>query len=238
MDRNLSHRDAGPGVISGCRSNPTPDVQTQSPLGRRTANRGTSGPHLPKAPHCNVYRDPNLGMLAALQVPSSPRWETRGHARSSRQRARTSESSPPRARHAWLPPGAWGPRSPRDAARFLSMVWTPAESSQSLPGQWRFRLWLWRDCFEAEVRGESMSQERAVPASAVPLEELSSWSEELCRRELPSVLPRLLISFTDCHLLLARGGVAGLSLFFLGLATPTAGPCRCPAARTLPFVYW
>uniref|UniRef100_A0A452EVY6 FIGNL1 interacting regulator of recombination and mitosis n=1 Tax=Capra hircus TaxID=9925 RepID=A0A452EVY6_CAPHI len=40
-----------------------------------------------------------------------------------------------------------------------------------------------------------MSQERAVPASAVPLEEISSWPEELCRRELPSVLPRLLISF-------------------------------------------
>ncbi|XP_058898157.1 FIGNL1-interacting regulator of recombination and mitosis isoform X2 [Kogia breviceps] len=37
-----------------------------------------------------------------------------------------------------------------------------------------------------------MSQERAIPASAVPLEELSSWPEELCRRELPSVLPRLL----------------------------------------------
>ncbi|KAF6292501.1 hypothetical protein mRhiFer1_001774 [Rhinolophus ferrumequinum] len=51
-----------------------------------------------------------------------------------------------------------------------------------------------------------MSQERAVPASAVPLEELSSWSEELCRRELPSVLPRLLISFTDCHLLASSEG--------------------------------
>ncbi|XP_037023267.2 uncharacterized protein C1orf112 homolog isoform X2 [Artibeus jamaicensis] len=37
-----------------------------------------------------------------------------------------------------------------------------------------------------------MSEERAVPASAVPLEELSSWPEELCRRELPTVLPRLL----------------------------------------------
>ncbi|XP_021570803.1 uncharacterized protein C1orf112 homolog isoform X1 [Carlito syrichta] len=37
-----------------------------------------------------------------------------------------------------------------------------------------------------------MSQERAVPAGAVPLEELSSWPEELCRRELPTVLPRLL----------------------------------------------
>nr|XP_012639379.1 uncharacterized protein C1orf112 homolog [Microcebus murinus] len=37
-----------------------------------------------------------------------------------------------------------------------------------------------------------MSQERVMPASAVPLEELSSWPEELCRRELPSVLPRLL----------------------------------------------
>ena len=58
-----------------------------------------------------------------------------------------------------------------------------------------FRSWLWRECFEALVLGDSMSQERAVPASAVPLEELSSWPEELCRRELPSVLPRLLISF-------------------------------------------
>ncbi|KAM5236763.1 FIGNL1-interacting regulator of recombination and mitosis [Ctenodactylus gundi] len=36
-----------------------------------------------------------------------------------------------------------------------------------------------------------MAEGRAVPASGVPLEELSSWPEELCRRELPSVLPRL-----------------------------------------------
>ncbi|KAM5203196.1 FIGNL1-interacting regulator of recombination and mitosis isoform 2-T3 [Hipposideros larvatus] len=79
------------------------------------------------------------------------------------------------------------------------MVWTPAESSQSLPGRRRFRLWPWRERFEAGLPGESMSQERAVPASAVPLEELSSWPEELCRRELPSVLPRLLISFTGRH---------------------------------------
>ncbi|CAD7674587.1 unnamed protein product [Nyctereutes procyonoides] len=40
-----------------------------------------------------------------------------------------------------------------------------------------------------------MSQERAAPASAAPLEELSGWTEELCRRELPSVLPRLLIMY-------------------------------------------
>ncbi|XP_014700642.2 FIGNL1-interacting regulator of recombination and mitosis isoform X2 [Equus asinus] len=37
-----------------------------------------------------------------------------------------------------------------------------------------------------------MSQERGAPASVVPLEELSSWPEELCRRELPSMVPRLL----------------------------------------------
>ncbi|VCW79659.1 unnamed protein product, partial [Gulo gulo] len=36
------------------------------------------------------------------------------------------------------------------------------------------------------------SEGRAAPASAVRLEELRSWPEELCRRELPSVLPRLL----------------------------------------------
>uniref|UniRef100_A0A8D2JRK5 Uncharacterized protein n=1 Tax=Sciurus vulgaris TaxID=55149 RepID=A0A8D2JRK5_SCIVU len=34
-----------------------------------------------------------------------------------------------------------------------------------------------------------MSQERAAP-----LEELRGWPEATCRRELPSVLPRLLIS--------------------------------------------
>ena len=39
-----------------------------------------------------------------------------------------------------------------------------------------------------------MSQDDAEVASGVVLEELSSWSEEMCRRELPSVLPRLLIS--------------------------------------------
>lgn len=116
------------------------------------------------------------------------------------------------------------------------MVWTPAERSQSLPGRWRFRLRLWRDCFEAEV-GDSMSQERAVPASAVPLEELSSWPEELCRRELPSVLPRLLISFADCPLLLARGRVAGPALFFLGLlATPTAGRVVVLRPKPSPFL--
>uniref|UniRef100_E0CX91 FIGNL1 interacting regulator of recombination and mitosis n=1 Tax=Mus musculus TaxID=10090 RepID=E0CX91_MOUSE len=37
-----------------------------------------------------------------------------------------------------------------------------------------------------------MSQDDAEVASGVVLEELSSWSEEMCRRELPSVLPRLL----------------------------------------------
>ncbi|XP_069865248.1 FIGNL1-interacting regulator of recombination and mitosis-like isoform X1 [Dipodomys merriami] len=37
-----------------------------------------------------------------------------------------------------------------------------------------------------------MAQERAAAASAAPLEEVSGWPEETCRRELPSVLPRLL----------------------------------------------
>lgn len=34
-----------------------------------------------------------------------------------------------------------------------------------------------------------------MPASAVPLGELSGWPEELCRQELPTVLPRLHIFF-------------------------------------------
>lgn len=75
------------------------------------------------------------------------------------------------------------------------MVLAPTESSQGLPGRRHFRSWRWRDCFEGGCRAKSMSQERAVSASAVPLEELSGWPEELCRRELPTVLPRLLISF-------------------------------------------
>nr|XP_008767895.2 uncharacterized protein C1orf112 homolog isoform X1 [Rattus norvegicus] len=37
-----------------------------------------------------------------------------------------------------------------------------------------------------------MSQNGAVATNGVMLEELSSWPEEICRRELPSVLPRLL----------------------------------------------
>lgn len=39
-----------------------------------------------------------------------------------------------------------------------------------------------------------MSQDDAVAASRLVLEELHSWPEETCRRELPSVLPQLLIS--------------------------------------------
>nr|KAF6412800.1 hypothetical protein HJG59_001770 [Molossus molossus] len=42
-----------------------------------------------------------------------------------------------------------------------------------------------------------MSQERAAPARAASLEEFSSWPEGLCRRELPTALPRLLISFAS-----------------------------------------
>lgn len=48
-----------------------------------------------------------------------------------------------------------------------------------------------------------MSQGDAVVVSGVLLEELSSWTEEMCRRELPSVLPRLLISLEG-----AEGGVS------------------------------
>lgn len=50
---------------------------------------------------------------------------------------------------------------------------------------------------------ERMSQDDAVEASGIVLEELSSWPEEMCRRELPSVLPRLLISLEG-----AEGGVS------------------------------
>lgn len=51
--------------------------------------------------------------------------------------------------------------------------------------------------------GERMSQGDAEVVSGVSLEELSSWTEEMCRRELPSVLPGLLISLEG-----AEGGVS------------------------------
>lgn len=130
-------------------SNPTPDVPSQSPLGLRVGNLGTSGPRLPIAPQCNMYRDPDLGMLAARQVPSSRHGETQSPAKSSRLKARTSESSPPQARQARLFPAARGPGSTRNAARSLSMVLAPAEGSQGLPGRRRFRSRQWRERLEA-----------------------------------------------------------------------------------------
>lgn len=61
--------------------------------------------------------------------------------------------------------------------------------SQGLLGWLGFRSGLWRERFEVGVSDDTMSEE-----GAGTLEELSRWPEELCRRELPSVLPRLLIS--------------------------------------------
>ncbi|XP_051854942.1 uncharacterized protein C1orf112 homolog isoform X6 [Antechinus flavipes] len=43
-----------------------------------------------------------------------------------------------------------------------------------------------------------MSQDRAEPAGTLVLEDLASWSEDLCRQELPSVLPRLLSMYQCC----------------------------------------
>lgn len=107
--------------------------------------------------------------------------ENRGAAGSSRQQARISESSPPRARRARRASSLWS-RSRRSARK------ARREGGVSGPGGGG-TIW-------SRAPAESiMSQERAVPASAGPLEELSGWPEELCRRELPSVLPRLLISF-------------------------------------------
>lgn len=67
-----------------------------------------------------------------------------------------------------------------------------------------------------------MSQNGAVATSGVLLEELSSWPEETCRRELPSVLPRLLISLEG-----AEGGVSRAFWWFPGHGRSVAG------ARTL-----
>lgn len=67
--------------------------------------------------------------------------------------------------------------------------------------------------------GARMSQDDEAEANRALLDNLNSWSREVCRRELPSVLPRLVISLEDAEgraaSLLARGSgrpVAGLEL--------------------------
>lgn len=66
--------------------------------------------------------------------------------------------------------------------------------------------------------GVRMSQNGAVATNGVMLEELSSWPEEICRRELPSVLPRLLISLEG-----AEGGVSRAFWWFPGHGRSVAG---------------
>lgn len=153
--------------LCGQEPDPTPsDVQSQSPLGSTVANLGTSGLHLPKAPQCN-NSNLDLGMLTAPQVPSSPpRVETSRHARCSGLKARTSESSPPRAREARFFSAAQGPGSTWNAARSLSMVLAPSESSQGLPGRRRFRSWRWRDGFEAGCWAKACL--RSAPSRRAP----------------------------------------------------------------------
>lgn len=98
--------------------------------------------------------------------------------------ARPGEASPPRANQARL-------ERPGSAARPLSMVPAPARARKACR---ELPVWAVAGRLEA-ARGRGMSEGRAAPGSAASLEELRSWPEELCRRELPSVLPRLLISF-------------------------------------------
>lgn len=70
-----------------------------------------------------------------------------------------------------------------------------------------------------------------MPASAASPEDFSRWPEELCRRELPTALPQLLISFAVAG---TRGGAWGRGRpFLLGPATPAAGACCVPAAGAL-----
>lgn len=64
--------------------------------------------------------------------------------------------------------------------------------------------------------GARMSQDDEAEANRTMLDNLNSWSREVCRRELPSVLPRLLISLED-----AEGRAA--SLMPRGSGRPVAG---------------
>lgn len=61
--------------------------------------------------------------------------------------------------------------------------------------------------------GARMSQDDEAEANRTMLDNLNSWSREVCRRELPSVLPRLLISLEDAEgraASLIRAGAGGL----------------------------
>lgn len=64
--------------------------------------------------------------------------------------------------------------------------------------------------------GARMSQDDEAEANRAMLDNLNSWSREVCRRELPSMLPRLLISLED-----AEGRAA--SFLPRGSGRPVAG---------------
>lgn len=136
-------------------------------------------------------RSPGRAQLAAARKAFGTPRQTLGW------KAGTSESSPPRARQAPLSSRPCAARAHQGTPQPASSLWywCRRRARKACRDGGSFRSWRWRDWFEVVLLGRKMSQERAVPASAVPLEELSSWSEELCRRELPTVLPRLLISF-------------------------------------------
>lgn len=145
------------------------------------------------------------------------RAENRGPAGSPVQQARTSESSPPRGRGTRRASSLWS-RSRRSARK--------ARRDGGVSG---------RGCggtiWSRAAAASSMSQERVVPASAGLLEELSGWPGELCRRELPSVLPRLLISFAVTRL---RGVARRLSRRSSSASLQLPPACACGPDAPLP----
>lgn len=184
----LPRRAAGPVVISCCRSQVKPDHTFCNLKAAWDGGWQIWGlPALTFSKRFTVtFTATQTGGCSQPGELHARRAENRGPAGSPVQQARTSESSPPRGRGTRRASSLWS-RSRRSARK--------ARRDGGVSG---------RGCggtiWSRAAAASSMSQERAVPASAGLLEELSGWPGELCRRELPSVLPRLLISFAVTRL--------------------------------------
>lgn len=169
------------GPVHGARPAPFPAGPARARLGLPLKGRALPEPPRP------VQGQPGLGTLAALRIPAfgAQNPATRG---ASARRARTThhrvESFACQTSRLLSVVSGGGQRRARKACRSGGELPVPAAGFRS---GWELA---------GLGRGGGMSQERAAPASAVSLGEVRSWPEALCRRELPSVLPQLLISFS------------------------------------------
>lgn len=203
-----------------------PDAQGNSQIsrGEEWPLWGTSNPSRTSRERCSRQRthDSKLADLHGQQTTITSQKRKKKKKRKSRalmtsvrRSARGGESNPPRARQAR--------RTTLCPPRVISMV--PArrdQGTQGMPGT------SGRGSGGNDSSGADMAEGRALT-----LEGLGGWSAELCRQELPSVLPRLLISFhpEEWDAGLAQG--VALSALCLAPSTPV-----CAGAAAMGWRCW